>query len=472
MMRSMPALPKPGHLKVELVLPVITGLIAALVAVKLSASVPASTIVAGLAGATALLGIRASPHAVLLGLVCIRATLEASHAQTIVRFAGIGLSLADGLTIAMLGGVTLWLGEKAFKNARSLQAPTIIPALLLMAWLALSLVHSGAPSIGGRDLLKFASGYCVFLLIVVEAPEPRRLRMLLGAIAIGSVVPIGWGLWQGFAGTGRVNAFRGWTRVQSTFDHPNTYGFYLVTVLAAIYGLRREVEGRARRLLDWLAVAALVSLLLTLSRNSMAALSLLILVVGWRERRVILASIGTAIGVILIAPQVLARGLDFFTSAESNSLIGRLELWAIDLALWRKTPLMGQGWGSTAESVGNNVHSDYMRALVETGPMGLIFLIALVASLLRMAYRASVGRKDAPRALLGLALGYTVVSIASNTLSKGVFQFHFWLLVGVFYVWSQTIPVGRRSAVKPKAVPGEPDTGTINGEGMVKGREP
>ena len=44
---------------------------------------------------------------------------------------------------------------------------------------------------------------------------------------------------------------------------------------------------------------------------------------------------------------------------------------------------------------------------------------------------------------MGLSLGYVLVSYFSNNLGKDVFQFHFWLLAGILYVWSVTIAPNR-----------------------------
>ena len=48
-----------------------------------------------------------------------------------------------------------------------------------------------------------------------------------------------------------------------------------------------------------------------------------------------------------------------------------------------------------------------------------------------------------PRAFLGLAIGFVLVSFASNNLGKGAYQLYFWLIAGIAYVWSTTIPDAR-----------------------------
>jgi putative inorganic carbon (HCO3(-)) transporter len=326
-----------------------------------------------------------------------------------------------------------------------------------MAVIALSLTYSPEPELGARDLLKFAAAYCAFLLVVADRPEPARLLKLLTAIVAGAIVPIAFGLYQVATATTEVNVFYGWARVQSIFDHPNTYGFYLVTILGASWALRQHARPGARRLATIVALGAFASAALTLSRNTYAAAALLILVIGVRQRRVLIMAAAATLGIILVAPQVLARGSQFLTPAEEtggNSLVGRLSIWEEGRAIWRTQPVLGRGWGATAVEVGRAPHNDYLRSLVEGGAIGLLCFVAVVWALLKLARRVSWGRVDAPRALLGLALGYALVSFASNTLGKGVYQFHFWLVVAILWVWSKSVrPDGSLVDAEDRAPP-------------------
>jgi len=390
------------------------------------------------------LAVRAAPHAALLFLAATRATLEGSHVLPLVRVAGSGLSPGDVLSLAFLGGASWYLLDRIRSGASPWRAPTVMPAVAFLGWVTLSLAYSPDPGLGARDLLKFAAAYCAFLLVVVDRPDPRRLRLLLAAVVAGAVPPLAFGVAQMVTASVKVNFFHGWWRVQSFFDHPNTYGFYLVVVVAASWALRQHTSGAARRGATIVGAAAFASVMLTLSRNSFAAMALLVLVIGWRQRRVLIAALAVGAAVVIAAPQVVARGSGILTgsptAAKSNSLEGRLEIWEQGTRLWRSQPVLGRGWGATSAAVGSAAHNDYLRSLVEAGAIGLLLYVSLVWALLRLGRRAAAGRVDAPRALLGLALGYGLVSLASNTLGKGVFQFHFWLVVGVLWVWSETLP--------------------------------
>jgi putative inorganic carbon (hco3(-)) transporter len=435
------------------VAPVVTAAVAGGAAAALTTVLPSTLVAAAGVGLAVVLAISVAPWGALVVLAVTRATLEATYTLSIVSVGGVRLSPADMITLAFLGGTALYLFRRVRSTPGLLSAPTVVPALAFTGWATVTLLYSPEWALGARDLVKFLAAYSAFLVIVAVRPDLARIKQLLAAVVVGAIPPIVYGY---VVGGNDVNNFSGWARSTSVFDSANTYGFYLVVVLAAVWGLRQWVSGMARTIATVVGVAALVSVLLTLSRNSFAAMSLLVLVIGWRQRRVLIAALAVAAVVLLSVPQTLDRGTEFFSSgagSAENSLTGRLGIWEEGARLWRSQPVVGRGWGTTSLTVGKNTHNDYLRTLIEAGAIGLVTYIALVLSLIRMGRGAAAGRRDGARAVLGLALGYALVSVASNSLGKGVFQFHFWLVVGLLYVWSETI---RDPARPPPASEGGP----------------
>ncbi len=440
-------------------LPVAGAAVAALVAVAAASFVPPALIVAGVLGLFFLLAMRANLQGALLGLAFGRAILEGTYLLPAANVGGLALGPGDILTLGFFGGVVWYLASKARAGelAPLWRAPTVVPVLAFLGLAGFSLLYSQEATLGARDILKFASAYSVYLLLVADPPDARRLRLLLIGIAVGSVVPIAVGLGQILTGAAEVNEYQGWSRVQSVFVDPNTYGFYLVTVLAAAWALRGQVSAKARAWLDVLSLAAFASVFLTLSRNSVAALAILVVVIGIRQRKILITAVLVTAVVLLAAPQVGSRGTQVITSeaastegrvrqgenAQRTSLTGRVEIWGDGLELWRQRPLLGVGFGGTTVAVGHNAHNDYLRSLVEAGLVGIVCFGAAMVSIVLLGRRTGAGREDAPRALMGLTLGYVLVSYFSNNLGKGVFQFHFWLLAGILYVWSVTIAPNR-----------------------------
>jgi O-antigen ligase len=354
------------------------------------------------------------------------------------------LSPPDLATLALLFGGGWWLLSKIRSGTFDWYVPTLWPVIAFVGVATISLLYSSDFALGARDTMKFAGAYCGYLVVMNALPNRRQLLTLLTLVVASALVPILVGWYQFGHGIGQAGIYRGGLRIQATFDHPNTYGFYLVSIMAAVWGLFQAVPDRRRLWVGPIAVATFVSMFLTLSRNTLAALALLVIVVGWRHRRALFGAAIAAAGTVVVMPRVLTAVLNLVRprsgSNAGNDLLGRLANWQRDLAYWKKAPLLGHGWGSTKGQTGELPHNDYLRALGEGGVVGLLAFLVFIGSLVRASRRAASGRSDLPRAFFGLTLGYMVVSLSSNNYGKGAFQFYFWVLAAISYLWPRAFP--------------------------------
>ncbi|HYY43934.1 MAG TPA: O-antigen ligase family protein [Actinomycetota bacterium] len=425
-------------------LPVALAACAAALSALVVRSTPFPLAVAAVLGAAAIITVRANPVLAIAVLAVIRATLEGFGAQTVTRVASVQLSPTDVVTLAFTLGAVWWLLSRMRRGIFDWQAPTLFPALIFFAIAAASLTYSSDWALGARDLLKFFGGYCAFLVIINERPDARKLRLILALIVLSAIAPLLIGWYQFTNNIGKPGLFHGGLRIQSTFDHPNTYGFYLVSVLTACWGLSRTLSDRWRRVVEAVAIACFIAIAMTLSRNTWAATAVLVLVVGHKYRRVLVAAALIAVGVVVAMPRTIGAIAGIFNprtgTNRGGSALGRLDLWARDLSVWQQSPIFGKGFGSTKGNTGALAHNDYMRSLVEGGIIGLAAFVVFLGSLLRASWRAAAGRGDLPLACLGLTIGYLLVSAGSNNMGKDAFQFYFWTIVGVSYVWAQIVP--------------------------------
>ncbi len=425
---------------------VVIGVLGRMVAVDILA--------AAIAGILVMVLIRVYPMVALFGLAASRATLEVFQTHNVLRALGVSLSPADLIEVAFAGGVALVLLSEVRARSDFWRAPVMVPAAFFIGLGVISLVYSEAVGEGIRGLLKWSSAFGAYALLQIDRPDARRLRVLLGLIVGSAIVPLFYGLYQLLNGVGRQNLLHGGLRIQSTFDHPNDYGFYLVVVLVAAWGLYNVVEGRARVFAAAVGIAAVASTALTLSRSAYAALGLVILVVGWKHRGLLLGLVAFAGTIALAVPRVVTRITDLANPRsgdnQGNSLLGRLSIWSGEFEQFRQRPFTGHGWGYTLAAQDKASHNDYLRLMVEGGIFGLFTIVALMLSLLRAAARAARGRIDLPRAYLGLALGYMVGSGVTNTIGKGAYQFYFWLMTAVALRWSAIVPVAEPPTDAPE----------------------
>ncbi len=138
--------------------------------------------------------------------------------------------------------------------------------------------------------------------------------------------------------------------------------------------------------------------------------------------------IGFGVGLAAIVGITLAFGQ---TSASGRfgevNLVTREGVWEAAFEAWRQSPVIGIGWAiaeSTREGGGSaNFHSMYIQALVETGVVGLLFLLlvcftVVIRSLLLL--RRTFGDPYAPYACFAAACA--VATIAHGAAESGTIQ--------------------------------------------------
>jgi len=316
---------------------------------------------------------------------------------------------------------------------------------LVVATLAGTFAGNVRPIRGFFFTLKYVEYFVVYFMAVNYIQDDRQLRRLLGTAVATCGISAVMGIAQIPSGE-RVSA-----PFEGKYGEPNTFGGYLVFMLALILGLAlaaRTVPARVR----WFALAALtlVPLLYTLSRTSwLAAMPMLLTLILLSPRRLILiVGVGCAIilGSAVFPQQVLDRYNYTFHAPEARgdvsvggarfdtSTSARVESWGYGIRGWMKRPLLGYGVTGFAF-----MDAQYVRVLVEGGLGGLAAFLWLLWRILRTAwstYRRSLGTR-----FEGLALGYLAGFIAMITHCIGANTFiivrimePFWFLTAIVTV--------------------------------------
>jgi O-antigen ligase len=290
--------------------------------------------------------------------------------------------------------------------------------------------------------LKYVEYFVVYFMAVNYIQDERQLRRLLGTAVATCAISAVMGIAQIPSGE-RVSA-----PFEGKYGEPNTFGGYLVFMLAVILGLALAAKTLPARL-RWFALAALtaVPLLYTLSRTSwLAALPMLLTLILLSPRRlIVIVAVGGAIilGSAVFPKQVLDRYDYTFHAPEARgefrvgsarfdtSTSARVESWGYGIRGWLKRPLLGYGVTGFAF-----MDAQYVRVLVEGGLLGLAAFLWLLWRILRTAwdtYRQTVGTR-----FEGLALGYIAGFAAMITHCIGANTFiivrimePFWFLTGI-----------------------------------------
>jgi O-antigen ligase len=284
---------------------------------------------------------------------------------------------------------------------------------------------------------------------------------VLRGMTLGTLYEFGLVLWQRYG--------LGMNQVPGSFAHQNSLGMALNLVVMASFALVL-----ARRTNWWTTVApfaAMVTIVLTLSRGSLALFALGLFLVfslsmlrGVTRRKVAMALLGMA-----VAAAVLLKGADTisrrFGEAPADSMAERRRLEAAALMMVRDHPLgvganhftwmlihrgYGERAGLDARSRTANVHNIYWLTAAETGYPGLLALLLLLAAPLLHASRYVLSARGDVRGdvLLGLAVGLVLCYVHGTVewvWRTTEISYLFWMIVAMVPALARQLRAQRTS---------------------------
>jgi O-antigen ligase len=298
------------------------------------------------------------------------------------------------------------------------------------------------PARGFFYTLKYIEYFVVYFMAVNFIQEEHQLRRLLATAFVTCAISAVMGIAQIPSGERVAAPFEG------KFGEPNTFGGYLVFMLALILGQALSATSLPGGF-GWVVFSGLVALplLYTLSRSSwLAAIPMLLTLIALSPRRLILMmGLGTLVvlGPLAFPKQVVDRynytlnekvdrgeyrigdaRLDASTSA-------RFDSWKQGIEGWTKRPLFGYGVTGFAF-----MDAQFVRVLVEGGLVGLVAFLWLLWRTWRVAWE--VHRRVAGSRYEGLSLGYLAGLAAMVTHGIGANTFiivrimePFWFMTGI-----------------------------------------
>ena len=75
-----------------------------------------------------------------------------------------------------------------------------------------------------------------------------------------------------------------------------------------------------------------------------------------------------------------------FNNADNGS--GRLDIWQLGLNLYKNNIFFGLGWGGFGGMTGRGVHNQYLRILIETGPIALMFFLGANIGIIKKLFKS------------------------------------------------------------------------------------
>jgi len=294
-------------------------------------------------------------------------------------------------------------------------------------------------------VLKYFEYYIVYFMAVNYLKEKKQMERLVWTMLIVCFIVCVISIYQIPSGV----------RVSAPFEgeggEPNTLGGYLVLILSLVLGLLFNNYGTKNQkfFFGGLVFFILITLAATLSRSSWLALGPMLLALIWFSKRKFVVII-PLIFLVIISAFLLPSGVKeraLFTFAQpkeqgqlqvggvriDTSTSARLESWKNVLTSgFLQQPLIG--YGVTGYYF---MDAQYPRVLAETGLLGLVFFIALLAAIYRNALQTRRRHEDDPF-YLGVSTGFLAGffamlthAIGSNTFIIVRIMEPFWFLTAI-----------------------------------------
>lgn len=322
---------------------------------------------------TLLVGVFAlRPDLGIMGVLLARPSLDVFHDRQFASLASLNLNPASalGVLLVVVGGAFV------IERWRHVQAAPAIWPFLAFATIALIGI-AVAPSKGGAgtEWLRLFSIVITYAITYAVVRSRRDLHRMVAVVLLSAAPPVGLAVWQIARGGSReIDNF---DRATGTFLHPNPFAIFLAVVI--LLGIPLLLCKRLSwRLALWVACPmAGVALIGSYTRTAWVGIAFgLLVVAALRYRSILVLGPLALVLVVAAVPAISHRFADLSTGrtpyGAGNSLATRIDLWRENLPKVKQKPIIGHGLKAIEETdrTGDHVHSDYVRALVETGVLG------------------------------------------------------------------------------------------------------
>jgi O-antigen ligase len=328
--------------------------------------------------------------------------------------------------------------------------PFLFVATLSVAW-------SPDKGLAIRMLLVLVTYASLFAIPFYMRKKFRSNVWLLKAMIYSSILPATVGVLEYFF-------FRDSSgRVQSTFDHPNVFAFYLSVIVGLIFFLlsssTMQFKPFIRKMMIPYSGLLMGLIVLTQTRAAWAGVLLILAAFAFfRDRRYLLLLL--LLPMLLLVPAVsdrlddLGRGTEYKGGFKSegdavNSFAWRKLMWQSALEDAADTPLFGKGLASFGLNAlrffpladlkggysvkGVGAHSAYVQAGYETGLVGLACYLSIYFRLISRARRYVRLDPGGTLMLISIILCYMSESFSDNIFDYGSLNLYFWGLLGIVF---------------------------------------
>jgi len=249
-------------------------------------------------------------------------------------------------------------------------------------------------------------------------------------------------------------------RVFATFISPNIFVSYVLMMLFISIGLLNRAWGK-EKIIFWIAIIVMaLSLFYTKSLGGILALAISTLIfihysfIHYHSRGPLRIPGGSRkifcffVVLILISATFLLRDrlLQLINLHNpNNSFVQRLLYWKASMNMAKDFPLTGIGWAEfgglyefykpASANISNYSHNVFLQILVETGPLGLVSFLLIVAVFFKngsVVIKNNVELRPLTIGLFCAGCAFLIHNIVDLSFYFGQASFFWWIILGLF----------------------------------------
>jgi O-antigen ligase len=374
-------------------------------------------------------------------------------------------TLNAGIILILLGAGLLSLLRH---RIQVLRIPTVREYVLFLAVVSVSILNAPDLRASLQEFLRLVSHLVLFIVVYNIIKTRKHIFQFLAVFLLATVVPNLVGMHS------VLSASRGFRYVSiprmygATGSGPSHALFLVTPIIIAVVLLANARSSRTRLAWGFILVSLLVPFYYTLARAAWMGLAAGLALMGRVLRRSKLRWIVVMILIILLLVTFTAPGMSERFAALRDATVdpstqNRLALWKAALQQFRRSPIIGLGFGTIDAVVGLLAHgkevvthNDYIRVLADTGIIGLCCFFLLYLQVLRHGVRSFRTLEDPvfrglAAGFLGAWVAYMVARMTANVLTVSSVQFQFW----AFFALILTLPaVEQQEKVQERGQPG------------------
>jgi putative inorganic carbon (hco3(-)) transporter len=341
----------------------------------------------------------------------------------------LGQSVVGIMLLAVVLGL-LWRGQPVFPET-PWSKPLYIYIAFTFVSLCLGSIYLGRslPFLGDSARLGDWQGYmtmpAILLLVAAIQPSRREMKVMILVMCVATFA-VDRDFWD-IVSSRDFSSFSWDLRDEGAMGYAGVNGLgafeaQITILLLALAAFERK------RLLQFFYIAlsafSAICLMYSLSRGGYVAL-----LAGWlflglvKERKLlVLLALFVSMWTSVVPPAVQQRVMmtyDPTTGQLDHSAETRVNLWEEAMHVFDSNPVIGAGFDTYAYTQHLNnykdTHNIYVKVLVETGVLGLLIFIWLLAKTFLTGFRLFRSAKDPFAASLGLGLAcWVVCSFVAN----------------------------------------------------------